>query len=118
MAHKFPRPQSISRWLKNPFVEHKDRWSVFISGYWYSPLKLPISSDRNCCLEINQIYAGWKYQNILGSTHIIEELAKPVGELTDGVLFLGNSNHYHYLIDGLGNLTPELFIAHKKLFVD
>jgi hypothetical protein len=118
MIEKLPVAQAASDWVTNPSVECMHGGLVLSSGYWYSQLKIPFTSDRGYCIQLNTLYSRHKYRGILNSTNIIGELDKPVEVLSDGVLFLGAAGHYHYFMDGIGNVRPEFFSTHRKLFVD
>jgi len=118
MARKIPRDISFLEWLQNNFVQSKYSYSIIKRGFWYSPLKIPITQNRNVCMKIHRLYAYQKYLNVFDSEILLSELDEPSQYLENGVLFTGSAMHYHYLIDGLMNLTNEMFNDYEKIYVD
>lgn len=118
MARKIPRDSLPIDWAHNPYVAFHGDASVVQSGYWHAPLKLPITANRRVCLPLARIYAERKYLEQFESAAFLEALDQPAATLRGGVLFTGAFWHWHYLIDGLANLTAGLFERHRTLFVD
>ena len=89
-----------------------------MSGFWQTELKLPLTADLRTCHAAHRIYAQFKYDRLTGSAEWVGSLAQALPELSDGILHTGSASHYHYIVDGLGNLSPAVLQAAGKIFVD
>jgi hypothetical protein len=118
MTRKIPRDSSFLEWSQNIFVQSKYSYSIIKKGFWYSPIKIPFAQDRNVCKKIHQLYSHEKYSNVFDSQVLLSGLDEPHQYLENGVLFTGSAGHYHYLIDGLINLTAEMFNDYETIYVD
>lgn len=118
MARKIPRDSLPAEWATNPHIVHHGTWSCIADGWWHAPLKLALAQNRRACLALNQIYAGPKYAAAFTSATFLEQFERPAQTLADGILHTGDAGHWHYLVDGLGNLTPELFEHYGRVYVD
>ena len=118
MARKLPHDSLPMNWADNPHVEFSGEWSLVKKGYWHAPLKLPLAYNRRSCLLLARIYAESRYEALFASEHFVQALDQPDVTLSGGVVFTGSSAHYHYLVDGLANLIPDLFQRHRTLFID
>lgn len=118
MARKIPRDTLILDWTMNPSIQFNQSFSVLRNGYWYAPLKCAITQNRRVCLQAHGFFAAKKYDDAFGSAMLLSGLDHPGGLLENGVLFTGNGNHWHYLIDGLANLTVDMFDNYDILYVD
>lgn len=115
---RFPRLTSPENWHASDWVECAEGFSSIIDGYWWAPLKAPITRDLLFCAARHQAFAFRKYQDFFASPLFLDLENHIVGDLSDGVLFTGEAGHYHYLIDGLACLSEELFFERHRLFVD
>lgn len=105
-------------WSSNPHVEVRDDCSVVRSGYLYRPLKLVISANRRTCLELHRIFRLELYAELVNSWDFAQRLDTVNMDIRDGVLFTGDRWHWHYLIDGLANLSPAMLRAYPRIYVD
>jgi hypothetical protein len=108
---------SIHDWMANQFVAMTRNSVILSDGFYSRRLKVPITRDRKYCLRIHQIYAGFKYQQRLSTPEFIAGLDEDLPEIKDGIVFNGPSNHWHFLVDGLGSLGP-LENEYQSLYVD
>lgn len=115
---RFPRLTSPENWHASDWVECAEGFSSIIDGYWWAPLKAPITRDLLFCAPRHQTFAARKYQEFFGSPLFLDLDRQIAGDLSDGILFTGDAGHYHYLIDGLACLSQELFLRGRRLFVD
>ena len=108
---------SLHDWTANRFVAVKRNSVILSDGFYSRRLKVPITQDRRYCLQAHQIYAGFKYQKRLSTPEFIAALDGGLPEISDGIVFNGPSNHWHFLVDGLGTLWP-LENEYRSLYVD
>jgi hypothetical protein len=64
------------------------------------------------------MYSIGKYKTLLADKGWVEALQSQLPLLSDGILHTGPVNHYHYLLNGIGNLSPEIFTDCARLYVD
>jgi len=118
MARKIPRDSLLFEWTRNESVEFCGTYSVLKEGYWYAPLKLPITRNRRVCLPLNRIYSEHKYYDVFDTSGFLGTLDHPEQLISNAVLFTGEANHWHYIVDGLANLTAEIFETCRTVYVD
>jgi capsular polysaccharide biosynthesis protein len=113
---------SIAEWSQNKFVQNNFSYSTIKKGFWYTTLKMPITYDRNICMKLHRIYSVQKYLNALNNKtmHMILDIGtkKEIVYLENGLLFTGDTVHYHYLIFGLRILKSNMFDDYEKIYVD
>lgn len=115
---------SVSEWSQNEFVQNNFSYSIIKKGFWHAPLKLPITYNLNICSTLHKIYSIRKYLKTFNDTNIYQALDYCVAgggrkkRLENGLLFTGDTIHYHYLIHGLINLTSDMFDDYEKIYVD
>lgn len=88
------------------------------NGYWHTGLKLPVTRDLLTCHAHHRIYALFKYEKLFQSLDWLANTGRDLPELSGGLLFTGSSAHYHYLIDGIGNLSDDTLASADTIFVD
>ena len=110
---------SVLEWSQNKFVQNNFSYSIIKKGFWYTSLKMPITYDRNICMKLHKIYSKAKYLNALNNKTMHMVLDKEeIKYLENGLLFTGDTVHYHYLIFGLVNLKSDMFDDYEKIYVD
>jgi hypothetical protein len=112
------RDAKPGEWSANDHVEDHADHIRLISGFWQTELKLPVTRDLRTCQANHRIYAQFKYDRLISSPEWVGSLDESLPELSDGILHTGSSSHYHYIIDGIGNLSGEVLQAADKIFVD
>ena len=112
------RDAKPGEWSANDHVEDHAGHTRLTSGFWHTELKLPVTRDLRTCHANHRIYAQFKYDRLISSPEWIGSLDQSLPELSDGILHTGSSSHYHYIIDGIGNLSAEVLQAAEKIFVD
>ena len=118
MARKIPRDCPIADWSENTSVETGGAYSLIRDGFLNTELFLPIARDRKVCLALHRHFAEWKYANLFGSMTFIEALSSPAAEISDAIIFTSPTNHWHFFLDGLANLSEELLAQCDTVFVD
>jgi glycosyl transferase family 61 len=92
-----------ARWSANPHVAGAgDEYTALAGGLYARKLKLPVTADGCMCLERHRLYAAGKYREV-DLPAVTEGLARMRG----GVVFMGVRSHWHFLMDGLGQLQPR-----------
>ncbi len=112
------RDATPGEWSANRNVEDHAGHVRLVTGYWHSELKLPLTADLRTCHARHRIYAQFKYDRLIGSPDWVGSLAQSLPELSDGILHTGSASHYHFIVDGLGNLSPAVLQAAGRIFVD
>jgi len=118
MARRIPKDCSVSEWSANPFVAANDEYSRIEEGYLNTELLIPISQNRRICHARHGLYVDWKYSRLFASSPFLEAMTGPLDEIADAVVFTGPGNHWHFNIDGLANLSAEIFERCKLVYVD
>jgi hypothetical protein len=104
-----PANVPFEHWIKNTNIQPRIKSILIKSGYWHTDLKLPVSADLEFCIDQHGIYSVAKYKALLADKGWVEALQSQLPVLSDGILHTGPVNHYHYLLNGIGSLSPEIF---------
>lgn len=120
MARKIVRNVSIDAWSSNPSVTNAcGEFSDLAAGYYSRQLKLPITPDRKACYERHGLFAPKKYEEMFSSVEFLTMLdSVALKELSGGIAFSGTSNHWHFMVDGLGTLSSAVMRPDCALYVD
>jgi capsular polysaccharide biosynthesis protein len=102
-------------WAANPHVAVADpAYSVLARGVWHRELKLPVAADGVMCLVRHQMYKASKYDGLT-----LPVPGDDAHRLRHGVLFAGSASHWHFLVDGLGQMDPPAMAQGRRaLYVD
>jgi capsular polysaccharide biosynthesis protein len=114
------RDVDAASWASNPFVAAAtERFSLVTRGTYFRPLSLPITADRAICLERHRIYSVGKHAGLSTSKALARALEAPGPEImSGGIVFNGGATHWHFLVDGLGNLRGLAGLGPRRLYVD
>lgn len=118
MNLKFAIDKTAEEWADDEHIVDCGSYSELKSGFWYTALKLPLSANLHTCHANHGIYASFKYRALFENQDWKNSLGLSLPELSNGILHTGSAPHYHFLIDGIGNLSAAALRAAQNLFVD
>ena len=92
-----------ARWSANAHVTGAgDEYTALARGLYARKLKLPVTADGCMCLERHRLYAAGKYREV-----DLPAMTDGLTRMRRGVVFMGVGSHWHFLMDGLGQLQPR-----------
>ncbi len=106
---------SIDAWLERYPNSASGYVTAFSEGLFDSSLLLPMTVQGDYCLPLHGIFAPRKYQGISGVISSIPEL-RSLPVMRGGTVFLGQSNYWHFLLDGLATLRGPFGVAERLYF--
>ena len=104
-----------AQWAANPHVAAScEEYTTLARGFCARRLKLPVTADGRTCLARHCLYAKGKYRDIT-----LPAQAEALARMRHGVVFMGVASHWHFLIDGLGQLQPPaMAYGRETLYLD
>jgi len=104
-----------AQWAANPHVAaSREEYTALAHGFCARHLKLPVTADGQTCLARHCLYAKGKYRDLA-----LPARAEGLARMRHGVVFMGAASHWHFLIDGLGQLQPPAMAQGREtLYLD
>ena len=79
---------------------------------------LPIAKNRKVCLASHGLFAEWKYTDAFASSRFIDGISRPRTKIEESIILTCPSNHWHYSIDGLANLSKNILSRSSTVYAD
>jgi hypothetical protein len=106
---------SIDAWLERFPDSPSEQVTSFREGLFAGSLLLPMTIEGGYCLPLHGIFAPKKYEFLPKLCSIPDEIsALPL--IQRGTIFLGQSNYWHFLFDGLATLRGPFFETENIYF--
>jgi hypothetical protein len=106
---------SIDYWLQ--LFPGSDRCLAtdFATGYFHSEFLLPTTLLGEHCLPLHGIFSPKKYREVRAPASSAEG-ESTYSVMEDGIIFLGQSNYWHFLVDGMATLRGPFGGAQSVYF--
>jgi hypothetical protein len=104
---------TVDAWLDRYPGSASEHVTVFHEGVFDSSLMLPMTTNGDYCLPLHGIFAPSKYTGLQASR--LSPSCSTLPALIGGTIFLGQSNYWHFLFDGLATLRGP-FVGREHLY--
>lgn len=105
---------SIDYWLQLFPGSDRRLATDFATGYFHSEFLLPTTRLGEHCLPLHGIFSPKKYRGVRAPASSAEGESS-CSAMEDGIIFLGQSNYWHFLVDGMATLRGP-FVGQQIVF--